>query len=178
MLTPEKIVLLGLALAGGALLERAVDPYLTPPPTPVILKAEEYGRSIPASSFEAVYEIWMNLQKPAYMGTDDTSRSFVQVLEELGYQVEVPKTFGSAPRTDRAGREGLLVRPVPSTLPEFGVVGRVNWGHKVNWIAEFPVSTPDKSTDIFGLTQEGFVRLGTGNPDGTFDWYVEAADRK
>lgn len=176
MIKSAEIPLFVASFTIGVLLERTVDPYLPPWPSPVILKAEGQGRTNPNSSFDTAYGAWLDLQKPAYTGIDGVSRSFVEVMQTMGYQVGTAETFGSAPRLGRAGREGSYIRVVPSTLQGFGIVGGINWGEKFYWNGEFPVSKPDNSTDIFGLTGKGYVRLGTRNPDGTITWYVEWAD--
>lgn len=173
MIKSAEIPLLIAAGLLGTLVERIVDPYIAPIAAPVILRSEEQGRTNPASSFEPVYIAWMNLQTPAYVGMDGISRSFARVMQEMGYQISNPETFGPAPRSGRAGREGLYERTVPSALPEFGVVGSKNWGDSLSWTGEFAVSKPDQSTDIFGLTEKGYVRLGTRYPDSTTTWYIE-----
>lgn len=52
------------SLTVGVLLERAVDHHLTPPSTPVILKAQERGRMYPSSEVEVA---WWKLHVPAYI---------------------------------------------------------------------------------------------------------------
>src|SRR3989344_5805486 len=83
--------LIGLGLA-GALVERVVDPYITPATTPVVLKAEEQDR--PFSTFNFPSRTWMNLNSTTFNG----ETSFVKLMEEMGREVLPPNTFGPGPR--------------------------------------------------------------------------------
>lgn len=99
-------------------------------------------------------------------------KSFRQIAGEAGFNIE-PLADCPSLRTDRAGREGLFIRPVPFADRErFAIRGRINCGDEFSWIKEYKLTEADKS-DLFGLTPAGdFVRLGAAELDGRFDSYL------
>lgn len=88
-------------------------------------------------------------------GLDMNRLGFRNQMQKEGYILGEFEVFGACSRTGIAGEKGLYVRRVPSSNnEEFPLVGTINYGEPVFWIAEIPVTRPDGSRDVFGLLQD------------------------
>lgn len=78
--------------------------------------------------------------------------SFRTGLQRMGISIDSFEIFGAEPRRAKAGKEGLAVRTLPTSIEEFKRIGTLNWGEAVSWIAEVRVKNEkDNTVEIFGL---------------------------
>lgn len=90
-----------------------------------------------------------SLEKP---GLYFDELSIKKGLEKMGYSDIEMEIFGAGARKAKAGKEGLAVRTLPTSIEEFKRIGTLNWGEPVSWIAEVRVKNEkDNTVEIFGL---------------------------